>query len=715
MVDATDFATPETGETVTAKYSKDGGGLSTCSNTVSEVTSGLYVITLAATETNADVVAYQMTGAASADQWLIFYPDGRTASISDILSTLDGPIDSAITQNTGLISDVLSTIDDNVASELTAIKSDITAVYSALSDFEATAGGDVTAIKSDITAVYSALSDAEATIVSDVTAVYSALSDFEKTVGDQVTSILADTVTLSNATYGLDALESLTSQILTDTGTTLPSAISNVRSGVTGVYSALSDFEKTTGDKVTSILTDTGTILDNKLDSILVDTGTTLDNKIDSVLADTITLSNATYGLDALETITSQIKSTIDNPVTDYLTSIVDDTSKIHSTLDAAAFGLDAIETITSQIKSTIDDPVTDYLSSILADTITLSNATYGLDALETITSDILAGLGTDSDKITSILADTVTLSNATYGLDALETICSDILSTLDDNVASELTAIKSDVTAVYSALSDFEATIVSDVTAVKGDTASTAAWGLINSGVVFRGIVSAADPGVSFTIGGLAGQGAGAFVDAATPWYAYVFRDGGGAGAAPQGETQTATGLFTTNAFTEDIAVGDDIIIMSGRIAAIPDIKAETALIKTDTTAIISDVTAVYSSLSDFEATIVSDVTAVKSSISDTLAMSTGNSDILSASISDLLSTIDGAGIKPVTAEPGAGAPGATIPTGEKIDYLYTVFRNKIETTSGTQKVYDDAGTTVLLSCALSDDGTTFTKAEHA
>jgi hypothetical protein len=59
------------------------------------------------------------------------------------------------------------------------------------------------------------------------------------------------------------------------------------------------------------------------------------------------------------------------------------------------------------------------------------------------------------------------------------------------------------------------------------------------------------------------------------------VFRDAGGAAAAPQGETQqitgytTATGLFTSNAFTVPIAVGDDVIIMSGRIAAIPDILA--------------------------------------------------------------------------------------------------------------------------------------------
>jgi hypothetical protein len=116
----------------------------------------------------------------------------------------------------------------------------------------------------------------------------------------------------------------------------------------------------------------------------------------------------------------------------------------------------------------------------------------------------------------------------------------------------------------------------------------SSAAWGSINSGIVFRGTVTAADPGVSFTVGGLAGQGVGAFIDANTPWYAYCFRDAGGAAAAPQGEQQqitgytSATGLFITNDFTVPIAVGDDMIMMSGRLAAIPDILADTVDIQT-------------------------------------------------------------------------------------------------------------------------------------
>jgi hypothetical protein len=126
---------------------------------------------------------------------------------------------------------------------------------------------------------------------------------------------------------------------------------------------------------------------------------------------------------------------------------------------------------------------------------------------------------------------------------------------------------------------------------------ASSAAWGSINSGIVFRGSVSAADPGVSFTIGGLAGQGAGAFVDTGTPWYAYVFRDAGGAGAAPQGEAEevltydSATGTFTTNAFTVPVDVGDNIVIMSYRIATTPDILADTTAIRAKTDTLVRNV----------------------------------------------------------------------------------------------------------------------------
>jgi len=105
--------------------------------------------------------------------------------------------------------------------------------------------------------------------------------------------------------------------------------------------------------------------------------------------------------------------------------------------------------------------------------------------------------------------------------------------------------------------------------------------------GLVYGGIVTAAVAGASFTIASLAGLGATKFASTTQPPYrAYVLREAlGGIGGAPQGEMAaitgyvTATGLFTPNApaFTVDIAVGDEVLILHPRIAEILDIYQET------------------------------------------------------------------------------------------------------------------------------------------
>jgi len=114
---------------------------------------------------------------------------------------------------------------------------------------------------------------------------------------------------------------------------------------------------KTEGNKINSILADSGGIVDVRGDTT-------------SILNDTRTLSNATYGLDALETIVSQILAAIPGGASSDLSA--------------------ALSTILANS------------TSILADTITLSNATYGLNALESLCSQIL-------EDSTSILVDTKT------------------------------------------------------------------------------------------------------------------------------------------------------------------------------------------------------------------------------------------------------------------------------------------------------------------
>jgi len=63
--------------------------------------------------------------------------------------------------------------------------------------------------------------------------------------------------------------------------------------------------------------------------------------------------------------------------------------------------------------------------------------------------------------------------------------------------------------------------------------------------------------------------------------------------------------------------------------------------------------------------------------------------------------------------AEPATGAPPATASIEEKLSWLYTYFRNKTLTTATLLTVRDNADGSDICKSTLSDDGTTFTKAE--
>jgi hypothetical protein len=87
--------------------------------------------------------------------------------------------------------------------------------------------------------------------------------------------------------------------------------------------------------------------------------------------------------------------------------------------------------------------------------------------------------------------------------------------------------------------------------------------------GGFYYGVVTAVPGANQFTIAGLAGYGETCF----TGWDAYVFWDAGGAGAAPQHETQTVTvytnlGVFTTAAFTAPVGIGDIMILIHPNLA---------------------------------------------------------------------------------------------------------------------------------------------------
>jgi len=61
MVSSVDHVTPKTGLTITAQRSLDGGAFSSCANSASEIGLGWYVIALATTDTNADLILFEFT------------------------------------------------------------------------------------------------------------------------------------------------------------------------------------------------------------------------------------------------------------------------------------------------------------------------------------------------------------------------------------------------------------------------------------------------------------------------------------------------------------------------------------------------------------------------------------------------------------------------------------------------------------------------------
>ena len=63
--------------------------------------------------------------------------------------------------------------------------------------------------------------------------------------------------------------------------------------------------------------------------------------------------------------------------------------------------------------------------------------------------------------------------------------------------------------------------------------------------------------------------------------------------------------------------------------------------------------------------------------------------------------------------AEPGTGAPGATVSLKDKIGYIYKFLRNKITTTATAITVYNDDASTAGQASIISDDGTTATRGE--
>lgn len=102
-----------------------------------------------------------------------------------------------------------------------------------------------------------------------------------------------------------------------------------------------------------------------------------------------------------------------------------------------------------------------------------------------------------------------------------------------------------------------------------------------------------------------------------------------------------------------------------------------------------------------------------VQSRVSDIQSALAAGVEIGASSLSDLRSAVTAVGVTRAGADITA-VPGVTATLAEKVDWMFALTRNRIDQTATQQKAYNDGGSQIA-SAAVSDDGTTFTRAEWA
>lgn len=181
------------------------------------------------------------------------------------------------------------------------------------------------------------------------------------------------------------------------------------------------------------------------------------------------------------------------------------------------------------------------------------------------VTYKVLAGLGPDIETA---------LILARLGDPAAHTLAS--LTAKWGNIARSLDLI-------LGAKWDGAGDLGTDIAAIIAAAGTAAAYAIVNSGLGFRGTVSARPGADQFTIPTLVGLGLGIFADATAPYYAFVLRSHLNVSGAPQGEMKqvtaynSVTGVFTAPGFSVQVDAGDDVIILNPRIADIFSIRTQT------------------------------------------------------------------------------------------------------------------------------------------
>jgi len=259
MVDGTDFATPETGLSVTCEISKDGGAFAGTTNSAAEIGNGWYKITLTATEMSADEIILKSTatGAAQSDR-LILTEDN---SNKDIYDRIGAPAGADISAD-------IAAVDTNVDTLIARVPAEV-----AQKAHLVNGSGDITPptdkgiwdVLGDGTKSISGLNDlAQSDILSDATPFAGAnIATIKTNVDTLITRVPAEVAQKAHLVNGSGDITPPTDKGLWDVlgdGTKSISGLNDLAQS-----DILSDATPFAGANIAAILEDTGTTLNNHL------------------------------------------------------------------------------------------------------------------------------------------------------------------------------------------------------------------------------------------------------------------------------------------------------------------------------------------------------------------------------------------------------------------------------------------------------------------
>jgi hypothetical protein len=721
MVDATDFATPESavsaattikiygklrGQAAHNFVSSGAGSLTNDIQHVGASATGIYTIALtkpdlsdaSAAWYDQYIIALSATGCAR--QVLVVDGGIDASAILAFSDAISNAYSAAVQANSRvlLVQSRLSDLDSRLASDVSDILSGITA----LSDATSNAYSAAVVGSSRILLVQSRLSDLDSRLASEFSDLYSQLSDFRSDLGSFLTT--------TGVNLNASAFSDLRSAIAAGPAATITASdISDIASAVRAILvSDLSDILSAATQTnsralvIQSMVSDTYSQLSDfrsDLGSLVTTTGVQLNASSLSDLRSAITAITATVSASDMSDIASRVDVLLASRLSDILSAATQINSRVALIQSTTSDTYSALSDAMSAAMSASD--LSDIASAVWAHTIgarvdsrvllnqsRISDVQSALTVVQSMASDAASAAAQGSSRalvVQSMVSDVDS---------ALTSRFSDLLSLLGTTGvqlnASTMSDIRSAITAGAtgldaSALSDIASAVVA---AIGADGVTLSASSLSD----IRSMMSDVKSAVTVT------------QSLASDAHS----------AAAQANSRALALVSTTSDIYSMLSdLHSDVGVLSGVVSDTYSALVLTQSLASDAhsaaTVAASRALAIQSTASDIYSLLGAGVELGASSLSDLRSM-VAATELDASDLSDIASA--------VWARTGSEPATVVSPTGTmaaKVDWLTALSRNKITQTATVQSLRNDGDSADIASAAVSDDGTTFTRGEFA